>query len=358
MALTQRVNDVSDTETTPPKPSRRGYILLITALVVVVTGWSAAWFYGRSVLADQLELQLRRMAEQGLDLTCADLSVAGYPFRYEVACRDMQSSDRWGRTGSLGGLNAVALVYNPWHVIFEARSPAAMAVPVTGLAGTVSWTTARASLKFSGDAMGAFDAVVDHPEADVESLVSAGQFAAEKAEVHLREVPESAGVLEGFVTVDNLALKSLPGLGQTVMLRGHARVEGGMALLAGADLVSLVQARGGELPVRLMQAEATIGDGRAEASGDLILAGDGTLSGTIEVALGNSEALLQTLKPLFPPQDQTFSLIEGVVKSLDPAATEIDGVRTIKIPVTLSRGLVQVGLLPVGRIPALFPAGL
>jgi len=349
---------LSDTETKPKKPSRRGYILLIIALVVVVAGWSAAWFYGRSVLAGQLDQQMRRMAEQGLDLTCADLAISGYPFRYEVSCREMQSIDRRGATGSLGGLNAVALVYNPWHVIFEARSPAAMSVPVAGVAGTVSWETARASIRFSERALGALDAVVDQPEASLESLASAGQFAADKAEVHLREVPDVDGMLEGFVTVDNLALNSLPDLRETVRLRGHMRVENGMALLAGADLVSLVRASGGALPVRLMLAEASLGQSRVAASGDLILAEDGTLSGTLEVALGNAESLLETLKPLFPPQDRTYPLLESVIKSLEPAATQVDGMRTIKIPVTLSQGVVQVGLLPVGRIPPLFSAGI
>ncbi|ASP35097.1 hypothetical protein CHH27_19155 [Labrenzia sp. VG12] len=353
----ERARIVSKTETKPPKPSRRGYILLITAIVVVVAGWSAAWAYGRSILGDQIDQQLQRMATQGLDLSCGNLEIAGYPFRYEVACRDMQSEDRFGATGALGGLNAVALIYNPRHVIFEATSPAAMSVPVAGLSGDVTWTTARASMKFSGDALGALDAVVDQPAAVFGSTLSEGAFAADKAEVHLRQVPDVAGMLEGFVTVDRLALKSLPALPQSLMLRGHARIEGGMALMVGADLASLVQAKGGELPIRLMLAEAGFEASRAAASGDLVLAGDGTLSGVLEVTIGNAADLLQSLKPVFPPEDQAFSLLEGVVKSLDTAATEVDGVRTIKVPVTINQGLVQVGLLPVGRIPPLFQAG-
>jgi len=349
---------VSNAETKPPKPSRRGYILLITAIVVVIAGWSAAWAYGRSLLADQVDVQLQRMATQGLDLSCGDLSIAGYPFRYEVTCEDMQSQDRFGATGSLGGLNAVALVYNPRHIIFEARSPAAMAVPLSGLQGDVSWATARASMKFSDEALGALDAVVVEPEALVGTAPSAGAFAADKAEVHLREVPDVAGMLEGFVTVDRLALKSLPQLPQSVMLRGHARIEGGMALMAGANLASLVRVQNGALPIRLMLAEAVLDESRVVATGDVVLQGDGTLSGALEVTIGNADKLLETLKPLFPDQDQTFPLLEGVVKSLDTAATETDGVRSIKIPVTISQGVVQVGLLPVGRIPPLFQAGI
>lgn len=348
---------VSNSETKPPKPSRRGYILLITAIVVVVAGWSAAWAYGRTVLEGQIDQQLKAMATQGVDLTCGDLAIAGYPFRYEVACLNMQSEDRTGATGTVGGLSAVALVYNPWHVIFEATSPAAVAVPLAGLTGDVSWSTARASMKFSENALGALDAVVDQPEAVFGSLVAESAFAADKAELHLRQVPDSAGMLEGFVTVDRLALKSVPELPQSLMLRGHARIEGGMALMAGADLASLVQARGGELPIRLMLAEAGIEESRAAASGDLVLAGDGTVSGVLEVTIANAAALLQTLKPMFPTEDQAFSLLEGVVKSLDTSAEEVDGVRTITVPVTITKGLVQIGFLPVGRIPPLFQAG-
>jgi hypothetical protein len=116
----------------PRKPSRRGYILMIAAIVAVIAAWSAAWFYGRSVLAAQLDRQIGRLADNGVDLSCADLTIAGYPFRYEVACRSLRSSDRSGAAGSLGGLSAVALIYNPSHAIFEAASPASVAVPLPG----------------------------------------------------------------------------------------------------------------------------------------------------------------------------------------------------------------------------------
>ncbi|WP_417711310.1 DUF2125 domain-containing protein [Roseibium aggregatum] len=348
---------VSDTKTKPPKPSRRGYILLAGAIVLVIAGWSAAWFYGQSVLREQLDLQIARMADQGVDVSCADLAIAGYPFRYEVSCADMRSADRRGTAASLGGLNAVALIYNPWHVIFEAQSPAAMSVPVNGLEGGLTWQTARASVRFGENAIGSFDAVIDKPEAAFDTALARGLFAAEKSEVHLRKQPESAATLESFVTVQDLSLKSLPELQQTISLRVHTRIEGGTALLSGADLFSLVQAQGGELPVELVLAEATLGEGKASAGGNLVIAGDGTISGALELSLGNPDALLTSVKPLFPPDDQTFSLLQNVVKSLEPAAKEIDGVRTIALPVSIDRGVVRIGFLPLGQIPPLFSAG-
>jgi hypothetical protein len=348
------------TDTSRPvqrKPSRRGYILMIAAIVAVVAAWSAAWFYGRSVLAAQLDQQIGRLADNGVDLSCADLTIAGYPFRYEVGCRDMRSFDRSGAAGSLGGLNAVALVYNPRHAIFEAASPASVSVPFAGVQGDLTWDSARASLKFgdaSFTAFGALDAVLQGPRAAFASETAGGLASAAKAELHLREVPDRAGMLEGFLKVDGLRLDSLPELQEAVGLRLHARIEGGTALLEGADLAALVAAAGGALPLDLVEAEARLASGRASASGDLMLAGDGTLSGSLELTLANAEALLEASRPLFPPQDRTYPVLQNAVRSLQGAASETEGERIVTIPVTISRGQVLLGFLPAGRIPPLF----
>ncbi|WP_299817867.1 DUF2125 domain-containing protein [uncultured Roseibium sp.] len=336
---------------------KRRYILLLSAVVLVTAGWSAAWIYGRSVLADQLDLQMTRMAEAGLVVSCTDLAIGGFPFRYEVSCPDMRSRDRNGMAASLGGLNAVALVYNPRHVIFEVKSPAALTSPMTGVSGDVTWETARASLKFRQNALGEFNAVVQKPEAEFENAISAGVFSAEKAEVHMREAPDLPGALDGFVSIDALKLESLPDLQDTVDLRGGIRIAGGTALLAGTDLATLVRMNGEDLPVRLDRLEASVGQSSVASSGEMLVHGDGTLSGTLALTLGNATALLQSLKPMFPPKDQTFALLEGIIGSLEPAQGA-DGVATITLPVKIDRGVASVGFLPLGRIPALFPAGI
>jgi hypothetical protein len=347
---------LSETKTKPPRPSRRRYTLLIIAIVLVIAGWSAAWFYGRSVLAGEIDRQIAALNAQDTEISCMDLAIAGFPFRYEVSCREVQSADRWGSGGSVGGLMAVALIYNPWHVILEAQSPAAFTIPVNGLRGEVTFDTARASVKFSEMSLGSLAAVVEKPEAAVETAFSAGLYAAETAEAHLRTMPDRPQVLEGFLTVADLRLKSLPELQESISLRGHVRIDGGSGLLAGADLYSLVQANG-EVPLELVLLETALGESRVTANGGLVLSGDGTLSGSLKVDIGNAEMLLQTLKPLLPRDGRTYSLLENIVKSLEPAAAEVDGVRTITLPVALDRGQIRVGFLPVGRIPPLFAAG-
>ncbi|MCX2724891.1 DUF2125 domain-containing protein [Roseibium salinum] len=342
---------------TPPKSSRRRYMVLIGLIVLVAAGWSGAWFYGRSVLAGQLDRQMNTMAQNGVDLSCRDLAIAGYPFRYEVSCLDMRSQDRAGAAASLGGLNAVALIYNPRHVIFEAKPPAAVEIPFQGLAGDITWETARASIKFTQSGLGELDAVIGGPEAAFENAVSTGRFAADKAEVHLRQAPDRPEALDSFVSINDLQLKSLPELHEAVSLRGHLRITDGTALLAGAHPASLVRMNEGALPVELVLLEASLGESRIGASGDLVLHGDGTLSGALDVTLGNADQLLQSLKPFFPPDDNRFALVKGVVDSLKPTATDMDGVQSIALTMTIDHGSVRVGFLPLGRIPPLFQTG-
>lgn len=348
---------MSETENKPPRRSRRKYIFLMAAIAIVIAGWSAAWFYGRSVLADQLDLQLAGLSSNGVDLTCADMTIAGFPFRYEVACADMQSMDRDGTTASVGALNAVALIYNPMHVIFEATSPASVNVPFSGLTGDVTWETARASMKFSQNALGEMDAVIQGPEAAFENPFLAALVSANKAEFHARRMPDTPETLEGYLSVDALSTRSLPKFDEAIDMRTQVQIEGGAPLLAGADLPGLVAANGGELPVRLVLFQASLGESKLSASGDLTLNGNGTLSGKLDLALGNANVLLQKLKPLLPPQDNTVQMLDSLVMSLDAGAPEVDGVRTISLPMAIENGFARIGFLPLGRIPPLFPAG-
>ena len=349
---------MSTPSNTPARSSKRRYILLLSVIVLVVAGWSVAWFYGRSILAQELDGQMRNMARNGVDVSCSDLAIAGYPFRYEVACRDMRSLDRAGTNGSLQSLSAVALIYNPRHIIFEAEAPALVDMPIRRAAGEMSWETARASVKFSSEALGDVDVVVQKPKAALEDAFSAGMFAADKAELHLRRAPDPADALDGFLSVDGLDLQSIPELKNEVDFRGHVQVSGGASLLAGMDLVSLVRLNDGELPVKLVFLEASMGESSLGAKGDLTVGGDGTLSGTVNLTIGNADRLLQALKPLFPPNDSSYSVIEGVVTSLKSAGGGASDGSSVSVPILLDRGLIKIGFLALGQIPPLFQAGI
>lgn len=337
--------------------SRRRYILLLVAIGLVIAGWSGAWVFGRSVLAGQLDQQMASLGRQGLDLSCSDLSIGGFPFRYEVSCRDLASRDRAGAEGAVGALNAVALIYNPWHLIFEAKPPASVSEPLSGLLGEMHWETARASIKLADGGLGALDAVVQQPEAAVENTLSSGLFGADKAELHIRHMPDSKDDAEGFLSVNALRLKSVPEFGKPIDLRAHIQVTGGALLLDGLKLPALVQIGNGRLPVKLVLLETVIGPSRVAAHGELVINGDGTLSGQMSLTIGHPEAFMAALKPLFPSGDKNYELVRTVVQNMAPLTKELDGEPSIVLPFSLERGLVRAGLMPLTRIPPLFSAG-
>ncbi|MEP4770153.1 MAG: DUF2125 domain-containing protein [Roseibium sp.] len=344
--------------TLPQVSSKKRYIVLLAVIGLVIVGWSGAWTYGRSMLADQLDLQMARITGNGLELGCADLRIAGYPFRYEIRCTDLTSKDRFGAEGNLGSLNAVTLVYNPWHVILEADAPAAIAVPVNGLSGDISWDTARASVKYSMDGLGDLDMVLTKPKAAFQNSFSAAAASSEKAELHLRKAPDLPDGVDGFVSVDDLKLENVPELNDLLNLRVHLRLENGAPLLSGANLALLTQMNDGQLPIQLVFSEIKSGHSRFGASGDLVLDGNGLLSGQVKLSLSNPEQALAMIKPLFPSQDNGSSVAEGLFKSLKPTATDPDGNPAIELPLVIDQGMMRIGFVTLGWIPPLFQAGI
>lgn len=337
--------------------SKKKYILLLVALFVVAAGWSGAWVYGRSVLASQIDGQFDLFAANGTDINCGKLVIGGYPFRYEIYCENLRTADLSGTQGTVAGLNAVALVYNPWHIILEAKTPALVSVPVNGLAGELSWKTARASAKYSLEALGDVDVVLTQPQLAFQNPVASGRAKSEKAEFHLRKSPGEAGSVEGFLTIDALGLDLLPSLPGPVNARLHIQVQNGEPLLSGADLRGLVHENGGELPLRLELAEVAMGNSRLGARGDLLVNGAGALSGTVAFTLVQPEDVLNTIRPLFPAGSNEFSILESLLMSLQPTGTDHRGDPAIEFPLVIDHGLMRIGFITVGRIPPLFQAG-
>jgi len=333
------------------------YILLLAAVLAVTGGWSGAWVFGRSVLSDQLHGQLAALAGQGTDVRCNDLAIGGFPFRYEVQCSGLKTAGQSGTEGTLSRLKAVALVYNPWHVILEAETPVAVSIPVAGVTGQLTWDTARASAKYSTDKLGDVDIVLTQPELSVKNAVGSGQARSDKAEAHLRPSPDMPGAVDGFVSVNGLVSDGLPPLPGPIDARVHVRALNGDPLLSGAALPDVILQNGGALPLRLELAELVLGSSRIGAEGDVTLNTSGSLSGNLTLTLVGPEGVLDALRPLFPPNSNQFSVLQSLLTRLQPTGKDRHGNPAIEFPLILDNGLMRIGFLTLGRIPPLFPAG-
>src|SRR5688500_12978777 len=90
----------------------RKFLLLAIAVLIVAGAWSGAWLYG----AGQIRAAAASLAGNGDQsdpkITCGQLNVSGFPFRFDIECADvtMLSGDTMT---TLAGFKATLLAYNP-----------------------------------------------------------------------------------------------------------------------------------------------------------------------------------------------------------------------------------------------------
>lgn len=329
------------------------YIVLAAVVILVAAGWSGGWLFFRQQLDKQIDLQLQAANGSGATIACADRGIAGYPFRFEVNCDKPVAAAASGTRFSLDGLNAVALVYNPWHIIFEADGPATLSDPLSGQTLSTDWSSARSSVIFSDQGARQFDAVVENITGSVSGPVPAGLNVA-KAELHIRPVPEQAEAVEAFFSADGVSLPS-NGSGENAPdMRLHIRLENGAALLSGVPFHALPRNGDGSLPFELMLFSLSSGNSDISAGGKLRLTASGTVSGKLDVRVKGIREAGNLLAGFFPEGSTIPESLQGIAIAL---GTPEAGADSIRLPVTIDNGQLKVGIVPLGvSIPQLAPA--
>ncbi|PIK74085.1 DUF2125 domain-containing protein [Methylobacterium frigidaeris] len=189
-----RPTTVGPTNETPPSqgPSRGpglrlGLFAPFALLLLLALAWSAGWFWLRGKAEGEIEAWFAREAQAGRQWTCADRSLTGFPFRFELRCTQL-AFDRSDVRFTTGPVVAVAQVYQPRHVILEATGP--FRVQQDGLDGTVTWGQLEASLHVTGDGFQRASLVTDGLKGTVTGAdPSPIDFTVGHLELHARPTP-------------------------------------------------------------------------------------------------------------------------------------------------------------------------
>ncbi|MXN64866.1 DUF2125 domain-containing protein [Stappia sp. GBMRC 2046] len=343
----------------PRKPSRRGYILLGLLVAVVVGAWTTYWAVARGAIVDVLANSRKAASASGGEFACANQSVGGFPFRFELSCAPLQVGSAGGARANLAGLRAAVLAYNPRHLIFEADAPleasaSAAGDNIPGVSLSAGWDTARASVRIEGDALTRADTVFEAPEIAVSNPVLADgtplKIRSQSGQLHVRRASDTASGVD-------VALR----LSQIVAGEGIAPVDADV-LIHLPHAASLLAGRLSEPPANLLRAPDGIGitdlkvrsgDTALSGSGSLGLDDDGFLNGTLELAVAGVNRLAEVLRPVFPEGSNIPQSLQGAVQGFG-AKTEINGAEASKVTVTFDRGAARVGLIPLGKVPPAF----
>ncbi|HZH09208.1 MAG TPA: DUF2125 domain-containing protein [Microvirga sp.] len=188
------------------------YAPLILLLLVAIA-WSVAWFVIRNRATGALDAWLAAEAGSGRQWTCADRTIAGYPFRIEIVCNTLDLK-QGTVSASFGRTEAIAQVYQPRLVIAEVEGP----LRVTDGKVTVQgqWDLLQASIHASQAGLQRLSIAANAPKFTMRGLlpqeiVTSGQ----RLELHLRPNPSRAAE-KAYDAALSVTQASLPMLDQLI----------------------------------------------------------------------------------------------------------------------------------------------
>lgn len=335
--------------------SRLTLYLPFVLLAVVCGGWSIFWWIASSRLSEGVETWLAREAEAGRVYACGSRTVGGFPFRLEIDCAKPTArlpSDDGAVEISAARLHAVAQIYRPTHVIGQFEGPLNLVHPKLGQPLKATWTLAAASFNGSTRRLEDVSFSVENldlrSEATNEPVVTTSKFQA-----HGRSTPDvQVGAYDVIAKMDAASVPLLDGLlgsPAPTNIELQARVRGLDSVAGGTtgERLQAFAAAGGNLRIALARIER--GDVALQSAGQLTLDKTGRPEGELDVTVRGAEKLAS----LAPALGNLGPLAGAGIKLLGQKAT-LDGASARRFEVTLAEGVVRLGGLPVGPVPALY----
>lgn len=316
-------------------------IALFVVVVLVIAGWSGAWFYFAGILRQQIVLQ----AQMSPSITCAKLGIGGYPFHFDITCHGFHMAD--GDFGvDVDEVRATAPMTQPSHIMAFFHGPAVMTDAFSGSRQEVDWSEAEASLRLDDAKLERFSLVAKDLQL-FDTLIDKTLVAsAQSAQLHVRDLPDKAEPARGLMTAEtyfDAKGVSVPQSGvQDAEAKLDAEVTGlpdNVALWGNPDIIRLWQQAGGG--VTLNSLSASDAQTSLNAKGGLLLDAEGRPEGQLALT---SKGVVEQIGELLP-----MDLATAIVGKPDQEGNYSQ-------TLTIKAGVFFVGILPVFTVGSLFAA--
>jgi hypothetical protein len=343
--------------TEPPRRRWRGW--LIGLLILLPLLWIGYWFTVQQAASAAIE-RVTTGPIAGGRFTCGEKSLGGFPLRLDFACP--RANFARGSAGgpdavavALGGLSVSAPLYWPGYLGTRLVSPFVVNSPGLGLALTTEWSAADGSVSagLSGlQGFGVHFESLDFSSTGDARRVPLKSVTAKAAGFDL--APASGNAYRLSLLAEGLTM--LPANGQAIpALDAEVRMiaqDFGSAL--GSDPAGAILAwlRKGGATGDFERFRLASGGAVLDAIGRLTLGADGLLSGTVQVRFRNPEAIARLAETLKPGSGEQVAQVLSILSAITVPVTLADGPAR-QTTLNLRNGVVSVGIIPVGSIPAL-----
>ncbi|OYX83233.1 MAG: hypothetical protein B7X99_06330 [Rhizobiales bacterium 17-65-6] len=353
------------TDTSAPPRRGRPWIVAVPLMVVIVLGlcWSGLWFYAAAHAEGEIDAWMQREATFGRVWACKDRKLAGFPFRFEILCREPTLTTR-GEGDPLRFTAAralvVAQVWAPNHIVAEFDSPAKMEDLATGQVFGLTWKL------FQMSGVGTISGVpqrlsiaMDEPAVQMAPGDTARTIlTARHLESHVRRTPPANGSVPDGV---DFAFSVVDAMNPDLVQEGvggpvNATLQGSISAVDNAQPMPLPErirawsAANGTLKVDVLR--VTTPRAALTSTGALGIDPTGRLFGVVSIGFAGVDEFVKNLARNGVISSEMASVIGAV--SLAGKPGDVAGRRGSTFNLTLKEGAVQIGKVPVGIIPPLF----
>ena len=318
----------------PPRAMSRRFAWLAFAIIAAIGLYTAGWFY----LADRMEDDVARVIgearDRGAEADCTRAQARGYPFRIGLFCDGVAYADRKAGISLSGtGLRSAAQIYQPDRIVGELD--------------TLSIDLARAGLgvdlsdiRYSTRLASPLPELVSVAGTRLAAAEASGArlAAASAAQAHMRPRGEDLDIAG---SVSQLRLEKQSGAPPDLPPLDAAwdlTLEQGVALLQ----TSPDSLRGMSSEIRNITVKS--GTAGIVVSGPFAVDRAGLIDATLTIAISDPSALIAILRQVFPDMRPQLGQAEALLAAMGDNP---------RLPLSISKGEMQMGFFSVGRIPPL-----
>lgn len=321
---------------TSPNYARR-FVWFAVLTVLAIAAYSAGWFYVAGQIDARAETTLAALNRDGVEVTCANSTVRGYPFRIGIYCDEVAFADAaQGVAFSAGEFRSAGQIYDPRFLIGELDGPARLTAGPGLPPLELGWEILRASVRLATPLPERVS--VESRDVSVRAADTAPIASIEDIEAHMRP---NGSDLDLALRFASLVLDSALVQGRQVpALSGDAdlAIEDGAALAA-SGARSLRGLSGTIRNVRLVAGNASI-----SLSGPFAVDEQGLVDAQLQLSAENPQKLAALLGEALPEfAGQIESAFSGVAALGDAPS----------LPLTIARSRVSIAFLDLGELPPL-----
>lgn len=320
---------------------------LLGLVLVAFLGWSGWWWAASGAARSGVDQTLAAMQAQGWQVGHDGVAVAGYPNRIDLTATEPRLTSPDGRWGWAAPFAQVfALSYKPWHLI------AAFAPDQTVQSPLGPWALTAGKLQSSLVLVPGSDLALDRFQISAEALALDGALRTGADSLSLATRPTVGAAMAHDLGLDirNIAIDPrlmaalppglLPDRAGLLRLDASAGFDAPLdrhALAAPPRLTSLA----------LREARAEWGPIRLHLRGHLVPDAAGFAEGQLALRLEGAAAALELAIAAGLIAPEARGTWAGMLAAMAPGGAAVD------LPIRLSRGVVSMGLLPLGPAPRL-----